>query len=79
MATEVSISPRWARWASGTGVGILRRNAVEVSAKPGQLDAWSTTEHGDGGLGAYEPESPKGSQFSHGNAIPGDDEGLAPV
>ncbi len=71
--------PRWGRWGSGTRAGVLGCNAVEVGAKPGQVDAWSATEHGDGGIGAHEPVPPKGSQFTDGYTVSGDDEALTLV
>ena len=79
MTTEVSMTPRWARWASGTGAGVLGGDAVEVSAKPRQVDARSALEHSYGGVGIHEPVAPKRSQLPDGYAMSGDDEGLTPV
>jgi len=55
---------------------MLGCNAVEVGAKPGQVDAWSSTEHDDGGIGAHESVPRKGSQFTDRYAVSGDDEAL---
>src|ERR1700728_2944740 len=79
VTTEVSMIPRWARWGSGTRGGVLGCNAVEVCTKPGQVDAWSTAEHGDSGIGAHETVPPKRSQLADRYAVPGDDEALALV
>ena len=71
--------PRSARWGSGTRAEVLGCNAVEVGAKPSQVDARSATEYGDGGIGLHEPVPPKRSQFTDGHAVAGDDEALALV
>ena len=79
MTTDVSVTPCRARGASGTGAGVLEGGAVEVGAGPRQVDARSAWQHRDGGVGIHEPVAPRGSQFSDGYAMTGDDEGLTPV
>jgi len=73
------MTPLSARGVSGTGAGVLGSDAVEVGAKPRQVDARSALEHCDGGVGIDEPVAPKRSQFPDGYAMSGDDEGLTPV
>ena len=73
------MTPRWARWALGTGAGVLTRDAVEVAAEPGQFDSGSAPEHGNSGIGRHEPASSKGSQLADRHTIPGDDECLAMI
>src|SRR5271165_6959115 len=79
MTTEVSMTPRWARGASGTRAGVLGCDAVQVGAKPGQIDTWSTLEYRDGSVGIHEPVAPQRGQLPDGYAVPGDDESLTPV
>jgi len=79
MTMEVSMILRSARWRPGTRARILGCNAVEVGAKPDQVDDWGAAEHGDGGVGAYEPVTPEGSQLTDAYAVSGDDEALALV
>lgn len=71
--------PRERRWESGTRAGVLRCNVVEVGAKPGQVDAWRTTEHGDGAVDAHETVPPERGQLTNGYAVSGDDVALALV
>lgn len=73
------MTPRWVRGGSGTRDGILGCNAVKVDAKSGQVDAWSTLKHGDGGIGTHEPVSSKRRQFTDRYAISRDDEAFALV
>lgn len=49
---------------SGTRVGILGCDAVEVGAKPGQGDARSTREHSDNGVGIHESVASKRGQLA---------------
>lgn len=71
--------PRSARWGSGTRAGVLGRHAVEVVAKPSEIDPRRSSEHGDGGFRPHEPVSTQRGQFSDRYAVPGDHECLAPV
>lgn len=73
------MTPRWARGELGTRAGVLGCDAVEVGAKPGQVDTRSAPEHRDGSVGTHEPVAPQRGQLPDGNAMPGDDEGLTPV
>ena len=73
------MTPLSARGVSGTGAGVLGSDAVEVGAKPRQVDAWRAPEHSDDGVGIDETVAPKRSQFPDGYAMSGDDEGLTPV
>lgn len=47
--------PLRAREESGTRAGVLGCHAVEVVAKPGQVDGGRTSEDGNGGLRPDEP------------------------
>ena len=76
---EVSIIPRWSRGESGTRFEILGCNIVDVRAKARQVDAWRTTEHGDGGIGVHEPIPPKRSQLTDGCTVSGNDGAFALV
>jgi len=73
------MTPRWSRGASGTRAGILGCDAVEVGAKPGQVDARSTPEQSDDGVGMHESVAPKRRQLADGYAMSGDDERLSSV
>ena len=73
------MTPRWARGVSGTRAGVLGRDAVEVGAQPGQVDAGSTPEYGDDGVGIHEPVASQRGQLSDGYAMAGDDKAFTPV
>ena len=79
MTTEVSMTPRSARWGSGTRFNILGRYNVEIGTKPDKIDARSVSKRGNGGFSADESMPPKRAQFTDGHAIASDNERLPPM
>ncbi len=65
------------RRASATRRDLLAGGPIEVRSEPVELYARSTSERGDGRLGAYESMPTQRGKLAHWDPIPGHDEGLA--